>query len=175
MNNTFWKSLQWVLSAGGTIGAIATYFLRKNINQQKHRLDKLKTKFDNLVIKRDKVISYINMRVSDIEVWMIRTKKLESAQDIDIHKFRDLVSKFEVTFIHGQYLLSDELSQPIDNLFDALNKCLEVYDEECEKIGHEYISCPPEETFAEKLYSREIQELFKTVKWQLKKETRDSE
>lgn len=135
MNNTFWESLQWILSAGGTIGAIATFFLSKNINQQKHRLDKLKTKFDNLVIKRDKVISYINMRVSDIEVWMIRTKKLESAQDIDIHKFRDLVSKFEVTFIHGQYLLSDELSQPIDNLFDALNKCLEVYDEECEKSG----------------------------------------
>lgn len=79
MNNTFWESLQWILSAGGTIGAIATFFLSKNINQQKHRLDKLKTKFDNLVIKRDKVISYINMRVSDIEVWMIRTKKLESA------------------------------------------------------------------------------------------------
>ena len=51
MNNTFWESLQWILSAGGTIGAIATFFLSKNINQQKHRLDKLKTKFDNLVIK----------------------------------------------------------------------------------------------------------------------------
>ena len=105
---------------------------------------------------------------------MIRTKKLESAQDIDIHKFRDLVSKFEVTLIHGQYLLPDELSQPIGNLFDALNKCLEVYDEECEKKEYESIPCPPEDTFANKLYSREIQELFKTVKWQLKKEISDS-
>lgn len=175
MNNTFWESLQWFLSAGGAIGAVATYFLSKNINQQKHRLDKLKTKFDNLIIKRNKVISYINMRVSDIEVWMNRTKKLESAQDIDIHKFRDLVSKFEVTLIHGHYLLPDELCLPIHNLFDALNNCLEVYDEECEKIGHEPIPCPPEDTFANKLYSREIQELFKTVKWRLRKEARDSE
>ena len=117
MNNTFWESLQWILSAGGAIGAIVTFFLNKNINQQKHRLDKLKTKFDNLVIKRDKVISYINMRVSDIEVWMNRTKKLESAQDIDIYKFRDLVSKFEVTLIRGQYLLPDELCLLIDKLF----------------------------------------------------------
>lgn len=73
------------------------------------------------------------MRVSDIEVWMNRTKKLESAQDIDIYKFRDLVSKFEVTLIRGQYLLPDELCLLIDKLFHALNNCLEVYDEECEK------------------------------------------
>ncbi len=175
MNNTFWESLQWILSAGGAIGAIVTFFLNKNINQQKHRLDKLKTKFDNLVIKRDKVISYINMRVSDIEVWMNRTKKLESAQDIDIYKFRDLVSKFEVTLIRGQYLLPDGLCLLIDKLFHALNNCLEVYDEECEKKEYESIPCPPEDTFANKLYSREIQELFKAVKWQLRKETRDSE
>ena len=38
MNNTFWESLQWILSAGGAIGAIVTFFLNKNINQQKHRL-----------------------------------------------------------------------------------------------------------------------------------------
>jgi len=94
MNNTFWESLQWVLSTGC---AIAALLLNRNLNQQKHKLDKLKTKFDNLILKRNKVIAYINMRVSDIEVWMNRTKKLESAQDIDIHEFRDLVSKFEVT------------------------------------------------------------------------------
>lgn len=175
MNNTFWESLQWFLSAGGAIGAIATFFLNKNINQQKHRLDKLKTKFDNLIIKRNKVISYVNMRISDIEVWMNRTKRLESAQDIDINEFRNLVSKFEVTLIHGHYLLSDELCVPIDNLLDALNNCLKVYDEECEKLGYEPISYPPEDTFANKLYSNETQELFKTVRCRLRKETHDSE
>lgn len=172
MNNTFWESLQWVLSTGC---AIAALLLNRNLNQQKHKLDKLKTKFDNLILKRNKVIAYINMRVSDIEVWMNRTKKLESAQDIDIHEFRDLVSKFEVTLIHGYYLLSAELRLPIDNLFDVLNSCLEVYDEECEKIGNEPISCPPEDTFANKLYSNEIRELIKTVKWHLGKEISDSE
>jgi len=60
-------------------------------------------------------------------------------------------------------------------LFDALNSCLEVYDEECEKIGNEPISCPPEDTFANKLYSNEIRELIKTVKWHLGKEISDSE
>jgi len=172
MNNTFWESLQWVLSTGCVI---ATLLLNRNLNQQKHKLDKLKTKFDNLILKRNKVIAYINMRVSDIEVWMNRTKRLESAQDININKFRDLVSKLEVTLIHGHYLLSAELRSPIDNLFDALNSCLKVYDEECEKIEYESIPCPPEDTFTNKLYSDEIRELIKTVKWHLGKEISDSE
>lgn len=175
MDNTFWECLQWFLSAGGAIGAIATFCLNKNLNQQKHKLDKLKTKFDNLILKRNKVIAYINMRVSDIEVWMNRTKRLESAQDINVDKFRDLVSKFEVTLIHGHYLLSAELRLPIDNLFDALNNCLKVYDEECEKIGNEPISCPPEDTFANKLYSDDIRKLINTVKECLGKEIGDSE
>lgn len=168
--NQFWEGLQWVFSAGGAIGAVATYFLYIKIEKQKHNLDKLKTKFNYLILKRNEVIAQLNGRISDIEIWMKQTSKLEDSDFIHIRRFKELVDKFEVTLIHGRYLLPARLKNSVDALLALLCRCIETYEDELEKIGFESVPQPPEIAFANELYKPEIEESIKSAKWFLGQE-----
>lgn len=168
--NQFWEGLQWVVSAGGAVGAIWSSII---INNQKHKLNKLKTKFDYLIIKRNEVIVQLNARISDIEVWMKQTSKLEDSDFINIRRFKELVDKFEITLIHGRYLLPIRLKDSVDALLAALCGCIETYDDELEKIGFESVSQPPEIAFANELYKPQIPEAIKSAKWFLGQELAD--
>ena len=148
----FWDVLQWILSTSGIVGVIFTFILHFKLEEQKHNLDKLKSKFEQLLLKRTEIVIAINTCVSDIEVWMRQAQRLESAQDIDINAFRRLVLRYESTLIHGGYILSSELLKATNELCNSFIRCIEIYDEECEKIEFEPIPCSPEDAFANKLY-----------------------
>ncbi|BFK46706.1 hypothetical protein [Alistipes sp. i18-0019-D1] len=166
----FLEGVQWILSAGGAIGAVSTYFLHTKVDRQKHKLDKLKTKFDYMVNKRNEVIVRLNSRIADIKIWMIDTQNLDDADFIDMQQFRELVRQFEVTLIHGQYLLSSPLRDSVTTLLDAFNKCIRIFNEEEEKLAYGPVAAPPKDTFAMELFKSNIQELLQTVTWRLGKE-----
>ena len=165
--NTFWEGVQWILSAGGAIGAVSTFFLHTKLNKQKYKLDKLKTQFDYLVIERNKITSALNTRISDIEVWITETKRLDDSDFIDVYRFRKLVRQYEKTLIHGRYLLSTALYEVTNQLLDVFNHSITIYEDEQEKLGYEPLSIPPEITFVNELFKPEVEELIKTAKWRL--------
>lgn len=85
----FWDILQWVLASGGGLAALFSFFLNKKINKQQHRLNKLKAKFDYLIIERNKVIAELNRCIADIELWMKQTSQCDDANQIKIAGFEN--------------------------------------------------------------------------------------
>lgn len=165
--STFWEGVQWILSAGGAIGAVSTYFLHTRFNQQKHKLDKLKTRFDYLIGTRNKIITDLNTRISDIEVWMIDTTRLDDADFIDVSRFQKLVRRYETTLIHGQYLLSSALHEVTNQLLNVFNNSITTYEDEHERAEYEPIAIQPEIRLVDALFNPKVKELIKTVKWRL--------
>lgn len=168
--STFWEGVQLILSAGGAIGAVSTYFLHTKLDQQRHKLDKLKTQFDHLIGTRNKIISALNARISDIEVWMTETKRLDDADFIDVFRFRTLVHRYEITLIHGRYLLSSTLREVTNQMLNVFNNSITTYENERERAEYEPIAMPPEITFVNELFTPKVEELIRTVKWRLANE-----
>ena len=165
--STFWEGVQLILSAGGAIGAVSTYFLHTKLDQQKHKLDKLKTQFDHLIGTRNKIISALNARISDIEVWMTETQRLDDADFIDVYRFRTLVHRYEITLIHGRYLLPSTLCEVTNRLLNVFNHSIATYEDERERAEYEPIAIQPEIRLVEALFNPKVIELIKTVKWRL--------
>ncbi len=161
---TFWEVVQWAFAASGVGGIAFAACLNGRLNKQKLKLDKLKTKFDYLLIERNKALMALNTRVSDIEMWMRKTSKIEYDQHINIHEFIDLLSKLEVTLIHSRVILPSEPYFALNELLESLTGVLDIYNDECEKLGQEPMDRHPLETFAIKLHEPRVREMINTVK-----------
>lgn len=157
-------TIQWILSSVGGLSAFFSWRISKNLNQQKHDLDKLKTKFDYILKKKNDVISELNKRISDIELWRSRLLGLDGADDIDIPRFHQLLHNYEDAYAYGRYLLSPELCGCLEDLFAILNRCYEIWqNEECPYIK-------PEDAFADAIFASSITDKINGAKWRLKQE-----
>lgn len=170
--STFWEILK-ILASGGIFSAIIYFVLNNKIKKQDLKFDKMKSKFNVLLDKRSKVISALNYRVSNIEVLLRDTARLEDWEWINTKKFKQLVSEFEITLIHARFLLSSATNSSLQALLDELRNCIDLYNEECEKIGLMPVSEPPKITFAERLFKGKTTELMKTAVWRLSKDISD--
>lgn len=167
--STFLEILK-ILATGGIFSASVYFVLNKKIKQQDLKFDQMKSKFNVLLDKRSKVISALNYRVSNIEVWLRDTARLEDWEGINPEKFQQLVSEFEITLIHARFLLSSVTSSSLQDLLDELRICIDLYYEESEKLGYTSVSNSPEITFTNRLFDGKIRELMKTAVWRLSNE-----
>ena len=159
----FWDILQWVLASGGGLAALFSFFLNKKINKQQHRLNKLKAKFDYLIIERNKVIAELNRCIADIELWMKQTSQCEDANQIKIAGFRKSVSQLEIHLTHGRYLLSSKVYDATNDLLAECIKCLRLYNQQMEEIGYDPDSASPNAVFAEAFFKPEIKQMIMNV------------
>lgn len=164
--STFLEILK-ILAAGGFFSAIVYLALNQKIKNQDLKFDKMKSKFNVLLDKRSKVISALNCRVSNIEVWIVDTARLEDWEYINPKKFKQLVSEFEITLIHARYLLSSATNSSLQALLDEFRNCIDLYNEECEKLGYESVPVPPKITFTNRLFDGKTTELMRTAHWRL--------
>lgn len=171
--STFLLEILKILVTSGILSVVVYYLLNKKIKKQDLKFDKMKSKFNVLLDKRSKVISALNYRVSNIEVWLRNTKRLEDYECINPEKFKQLVSEFEITFIHARFLLSSATSSSLQALLDELRNCIDLYNEEYEKLGFMSVANPPEITFTNKLFKGKTTELMKTAVWRLSKDISD--
>ena len=155
--------INWILSIVGSLGTILTWRMHRNLNQQKHELDKLKIKFEYITQRRYRVVAVINQQISEIELWRKHLKNLQPSEDIFIPDFRKLIGKFERILTHGQYLLSSDLNKSLDDLYDILNQCYE-------KTLDEPLPMSPEDLFATEIFAPIVEERIKSAKYMLSKE-----
>lgn len=156
-----WNYFHWLLSA---VGKAFTWITHRSLNQQKHELGKLKTKFDYAISKKNKIVSVLNRRISDIELWRNRLLELDGPDDIDVPYFHQLLHKFEDAYTYGRYLLSPELCGALEDLLGILKHCYEVWQNE----DRPYIK--PEDSFANAIFGLNIADKFKGAKWRLQQE-----
>lgn len=163
--NDLVKIIQWLLSCVGALSFIFSFISHRKLNKQQHELDKIKIQYTYAVQKRNNVISILNKRISDIELWRnveFRRVTIDKTSDeIDIPTFQKYLQQYEVILIYGRYLLSQELCDSLDELYDMLNRCNEAYQ------AVEDPTKKPEDIFAEKIFDKEIQTAVDNVKQKL--------
>ena len=130
-------------------------------NKQQHELDKDKDEID-YVVQKWGVISILNKRISDIELWRdVESRRAsidKTSDEIDIPAFQKYLQRYEKILIYGRYLLSQELCSSLDELYEMLNTCNEAYHDAADPTKK------PEDIFAEKIFDEKIQTAIDSVK-----------
>lgn len=160
----FLNILQWMLATGGGFAALFAFFLNKKINQQQHRLNKLKTKFDYLIIERNKVIEELNSHIANIQLWMDRTSsQCDDADQIKIDGFRKSVSELEIRLVHGRYLLSSPVYAATNDLLTECKRCIDLYDQQVDAISSDINAISPNQVFATAFFTPETRQIIERV------------
>lgn len=156
---------QWLFSSAGVLSLVYSFIGKRRLNRQQHELDKIKIQYTYAVQKRNNVISILNKRISDIELWRnVESRRVsidKTSDEIDIPAFQKYLQRYEEILIYGRYLLSQELCDSLDELYDMLNMCNEAYQDA------EDSTKKPEDIFAEKIFDIEIQTAVDNVKQKL--------
>lgn len=160
----FLNILQWVLATCGGLATLFTFLLNKKINEQQHRLNKLKTKFDYLIIERNKVIEGLNSCIADIQLWMDHTRsQCDDADQIKIDGFRKSVLQLEIQLTHGRYLLSSQVYTTTHDLLAECIRCIDLYNQQVDVISSDLNAKSPNQVFSEAFFKPEIRQMITDV------------
>ncbi|WP_462354131.1 hypothetical protein [Alistipes timonensis] len=156
--------LQWALATSGGLAALFSFFLKTKINKQQYQLNKLKTKFDYLVIERNKVIEGLNSCIADIQLWMDHTRsQCDDADQIKIDGFRKSVLQLEIQLTHGRYLLSSQVYAATHDLLAECIRCIDLYNQQVDVISSDLNAKSPNQVFSEAFFKPETRQMITDV------------
>lgn len=156
--------LQWALATSGGLAALFSFFLKTKINKQQYQLNKLKAKFDYLVIERNKVIEGLNSCIADIHLWMNHTcSQCDDADQIKIDGFRKSVLQLEIQLTHGRYLLSSQVYATTHDLLAECIRCIDLYNQQVDVISSDLNAKSPNQVFSEAFFKPETRQMITDV------------